>query len=54
MYMSLEKFPKKLPFILEIFQKEVQSKMSIDDFEKIRKKVLISDFNHHFIPEYLV
>ncbi len=51
---ALEKFPKKLPFILEIFQKEVQSKMSLEDFENIRKKVLIADFDNQIIPENLI
>ncbi len=54
MKMALEKWEGNLPFILEIFQKEINSKMTKDDFEEIRKKVLIPDFKENLIPENLL
>lgn len=54
MKMSYDTWQWDLPFILEIFQKEVQSKMSNTDFENIRKKVCTPDFTNHCIPEHLV
>lgn len=54
MKMAYDNWQWDFPFILEIFQKEVQSKMSQQDFENIRKKVCTPDFNNHYIPEHLV
>lgn len=54
MQMAWEKFPKKLPFILEIFQKEVQSKMTQTDFELLRKKIFIPEWNENIIPPLLL
>lgn len=54
MQIALEKFPKKLPFILEIFQKEVQSKMTQTDFEQLREKIFSPEWNENIIPPLLL
>lgn len=52
MKMALNKFDK-LPFILKIFEREVDSKMSIEEYDNLKNKILTLDFEENLIPEEL-
>ncbi len=54
MKMAFEKWEGKIPFILEIFQKEINSKMREVDFEKLQEKLLKADFKENLIPQDLI
>lgn len=54
MKMSLDKWQWKIPFILEIFQKEINSKMTDNDFELLKQKLLIQNFEKNLIPVKLL
>lgn len=51
MKMSADKWEGKLPFILEIFENDIKSKMSENDFEKLKQKILTPDFENNLIPK---
>lgn len=53
MKIALEKWEWKLPYILEIFQKEIDSKMTRENYLELEKKVFESDYEDTLIPEYL-
>lgn len=53
LYLSVKKFPQKPPFVLEIFQNQVQSKMTSDDFAALEKKIFHLYFEDTLIPEFL-
>lgn len=54
MKMSLEKFNWKLPFILEIFKNEVDSKMSESDYISLENKIFKWYFEETMIPNDLL
>lgn len=54
MKLTFDKWKWDLPFILEIFKNEINSKMTKNDFEKLKQKILTPDFNQNMIPKELL
>jgi hypothetical protein len=54
MKMSLEKFEWKIPFILKIFKKEIDDKMTQEDYKKLEEKILNWHFQENLINSDLV
>jgi hypothetical protein len=54
MKMAYDKWEWDLPFILEIFENEINSRITKDDFEKLRQKILTPDFENNLIPKKLL
>lgn len=54
MKLAYDNWQWKLPFILDIFSHEINSKMSVSDFELLKQKILNPDYDNNLIPNDLI
>lgn len=54
MKLAYDNWQWKLPFILDIFSHEINSKMSDKDFELLKQKTLIPNYDNNLIPNDLI
>jgi len=54
MKLASEKWIWKLPYILQIFKNEIDSKMNENDFELLKQKILIPNFKNNIIENEIL
>lgn len=54
MKMAYERWQGKIPFVLEIFKNQIHSNMSESDFERLKTKLMLPNFEENIIPKNLL